>query len=71
MPPDPVRGSRLRRSNVITPLNKYCCQYEHLSKNRGYGPESSVQGLGFFVSYQQFLAICQLSVNPIQIDPLR
>ena len=37
MPPDPPRGSRLRRSYLITPLNKYCCQYEHPSKNLSYG----------------------------------
>ena len=40
MPPDPPRGSRLRRSYLITPLNKYCCQYEHPSKNLSYGHAS-------------------------------
>ena len=39
MPPNPPRGSRLRRSYLITPLNKYSCQYEHSSKNLSYAPE--------------------------------
>ena len=39
MPPDPPRGSRLWRSYLITPLNKYSCQYEHPSKNLSYAPE--------------------------------
>ena len=39
MPPDPPSGSRLRRSYLITPLNKYSCQYEHPSKNLSYAPE--------------------------------
>ena len=38
MPPDHPRGSRLRRSYLITPLNKYSCQYEHPSKNLSYAP---------------------------------
>ena len=38
MPPDPPRSSHLRRSYLITPLNKYCCQYEHPSKHLSYGP---------------------------------
>ena len=38
MPPDSPRSSRLRRSYLITPLNKYCCQYERPSKNLSYGP---------------------------------
>ena len=29
----------LRRSYLITPLIKYCCQYEHPSKNLSYGPD--------------------------------
>ena len=29
---------RLRRSYLITPLNKYCCQYERPFKNLSYGP---------------------------------
>ena len=33
MPQDPPRGSYL-----ITPLNKYSCQYEHPSKNLSYAP---------------------------------
>ena len=37
MPPDPTRGSRLLRSYLITPFNKYSCQYEHPSKNLSYG----------------------------------
>ena len=28
-----LKGSGLRRSYLITPLNKYSCQYEHPSKN--------------------------------------
>ena len=34
MPPHPPRGSYL-----ITPLNKYSCQYEHPSKNLSYAPD--------------------------------
>ena len=32
MPPDPPRGSHLRRSYLITLLNKYFCQYDTLPK---------------------------------------
>ena len=39
--PDPPRGSCLRRSYLITPLNEYCCQYEHPSKTLSYGPDSA------------------------------
>ena len=39
--PRPPRGSHLRRSYLITPLNKYFCQYEHPSKNLSYGPGST------------------------------
>ena len=38
MSPDPLRGSRFRRSYLITPLNKYFRQYEHPSKNLSYAP---------------------------------
>ena len=38
MPPDPPRGSRLRHPYLITPLNKYSCQYEHPFKNISYAP---------------------------------
>ena len=41
MPPDPPRGSRLRSSSLITPLNKHCCQHEHPSKNLSYEPVST------------------------------
>ena len=40
MPPDPPRGSRLRRSYLKAPLNKYSCQYEHPSENLSYAPDS-------------------------------
>ena len=39
MPPDPPRGSCLRPSYLITPLNNYSRQYEHTPKNLSYAPE--------------------------------
>ena len=46
MPQDPPRGSQLRCSYLITPINKYSSQYEHLSKNFSYAPECyCTQGL--------------------------
>ena len=38
-PLDFSRGSRIRRSYSITPLNKYSCQYEYPSKNLSYAPD--------------------------------
>ena len=36
MPPDPTRGTHLRRSYLIAPLNKYSCRYEHPTKKLSY-----------------------------------
>ena len=52
MPPDPPRGSR---SYLITPLNKYCCQYEHSSKNLSYGPVLII--FFFYIKYFIFQII--------------
>ena len=38
MPSDPPRGSCLRRSYLIIPLNTYSCRYGHPSKNLSYAP---------------------------------
>ena len=39
--PDSPRCSRLRRSYLITPLDKYSCQYGHPSKSLSYAPALS------------------------------
>ena len=52
--PDPSRGPRLRRSYLTTPLNKYCCQYEHPSKNLSYGPGSGCQNVTNNSSFQNY-----------------
>ena len=49
MPPDPPRGSRLRRSYLITPLNKYSRQYEHPSKNLSYAPGQANSKRYFYI----------------------
>ena len=49
MPPHPPRGSHLRRSYLITPLNKYSCQYEHLSKTLSYGSGLSLIELSLWL----------------------
>ena len=51
MPPDPSRGSRLRRSYLKAPLNKYSCQYEHPSKNLSYAPGFKIDLNVFFLNF--------------------
>ena len=65
--PDPSRGSRLRRSYLTTPLNKYCCQYEHPSKNLSYGPET--YSLNFFLELP-FGLLSILDLNTIFLSEL-
>ena len=62
MPPDPPRGPRLRRSYLITPLNKYCCQYERPSKILSYGPEIT----GFYNTNLRHLTLflCRVLWSP-------
>ena len=45
MPPDPPRGSCLRPSYLITPLNNYSRQYEHTSKNLSYAPDKCIDSI--------------------------
>ena len=60
--PRPPRGSDLRRSYLMTPLNKYCCQYERLSKNLSYGPEIT----GFYNTNLRHLTLflCRVLWSP-------
>ena len=66
MPPDPPRGSQLRRSYLITPLNKYSCQYEHLSKTLSYGPGARFSKLPVITGpVQLFCFPCQKGVSKL------